>query len=83
MSATHIQFAPRGPFFEAIKTRVDNYFAEAGKRTTGDWRLHAKTLFSFGVMLSGYIGLVWFVEHWWSASTPGPATPRASSPTAA
>jgi linoleoyl-CoA desaturase len=60
------QFAPRGPFFEAIKARVDQYFVDAGKRSTGDWRLHSKTAFAFALFAGSYAALVWWVDSLWA-----------------
>ncbi|WP_137939750.1 acyl-CoA desaturase [Chitinivorax sp. B] len=62
-----ISFPPRGPFLDALKARVDTYFAESGQRQTGNWRLYLKTLFAYGLAIGSYVMLVWGVDHWWSA----------------
>ncbi|WKB52819.1 fatty acid desaturase family protein [Eleftheria terrae] len=66
--SARVVFAPRAPFFETLKARVRAHFASQGKGETGDWRLHAKTLFAFALFALSYVSLVWVVEHWWSAA---------------
>lgn len=43
MSLKTIRFPARVGFYETLKKRVDQYFAETGKPKTGDWRLFLKT----------------------------------------
>lgn len=61
-----IAFPPRGPFFNALKERVDAYLNDHHLRPTGNWRLYWKTLFGVSLLLGSYLMLVWGVEQWWS-----------------
>jgi linoleoyl-CoA desaturase len=47
-----IRFPARGGFHETVKQRVEQYFADSGRSTTGDWRLFVKT----GVILAWLAG---------------------------
>jgi linoleoyl-CoA desaturase len=47
-----IRFPARGGFHETVKQRVEQYFADSRRSTTGDWRLFVKT----GVILAWLAG---------------------------
>ena len=47
-----IRFPTRGGFHKTVKQRVEQYFADSGRSTTGDWRLFVKT----GVILAWLVG---------------------------
>jgi linoleoyl-CoA desaturase len=47
-----IRFPARGGFHQTVKERVEQYFADSGRSTTGDWRLFVKT----GVILTWLAG---------------------------
>jgi len=47
-----IRFPARGGFHETVKQRVEQYFADSRRFTTGDWRLFVKT----GVILAWLAG---------------------------
>ena len=47
-----IRFPTRGGFHETVKQRVEQYFADSRRSTTGDWRLFVKT----GVILAWLAG---------------------------
>lgn len=66
-AAPRITFGPRAAFFETLKARVEEHLANSGRRETGGWRLHGKTLFSFALLAGSYLSLVFWVEQWWSA----------------
>lgn len=69
--SSRVTFSQRGPFFEALRARVDAHFKQSGKRPTGNWLLHAKTVFAYVLAVYSYVQLVWFVSHWWSALLAG------------
>lgn len=46
------------PFFDELKRRVDDYFAQTGKNHWGDWKIYLKT----GILLTSMVGLyIWLV----------------------
>ncbi len=47
-----IRFPVRSGFHETVKQRVEQYFVDSGRSTTGDWRLFVKT----GVILTWLAG---------------------------
>ena len=47
-----IRFPVRGDFHQTVKQRVEQYFADSGRSTSGDWRLFVKT----GVILTWLAG---------------------------
>ena len=62
-----IRFPTRGGFHETVKQRVEQYFADSGRSTTGDWRLFVKTGVILAWLVGSYVLLVF-------ASTPLPVT---------
>ena len=62
-----IAFGPRTVFFDTLKARVREHLAASGRRETGDWRLHGKTLLAFALLVLSYLSLLLWVEQWWSA----------------
>ncbi|MDB5815889.1 MAG: desD [Rhodocyclales bacterium] len=66
-----VVFAPRGEFFNTLKTRVDTYFREHCIEPTGGWALYRKTLLGYGLILAGYVSLVWCVDSLWGALLAG------------
>ena len=54
-------------FHETVKQRVEQYFADSGRSTTGDWRLFVKTGVILAWLVGSYVLLVF-------ASTPLPVT---------
>src|SRR6266571_7633582 len=51
-SMHQIRFPVRSGFHETVKQRVEQYFVDSGRSTTGDWRLFVKT----GVILTWLAG---------------------------
>jgi linoleoyl-CoA desaturase len=49
---SQLRFPARGEFHTTVKQRVEQYFTDSGRSTTGDWRLFVKT----GVILAWLVG---------------------------
>jgi linoleoyl-CoA desaturase len=71
---THSSVALRPPRFEghdgfrhALRQRVDEYFAETGRRRRGCPALHVKTAIVFGCLVTSYTLLVFAPVAWWMA----------------
>lgn len=62
LTAPRIQFAPRVPFADALKSRVAAYFTRTGRGERGDWRLLAKSGFSCAILIGSYVSAIWWVD---------------------
>ena len=57
--AYKVTFNNRNPeFFNTLKSAVDRYFEETGRRRTGDWRLYTKTAILIPAALALYLVLL-------------------------
>ncbi|WOB08675.1 acyl-CoA desaturase [Piscinibacter gummiphilus] len=65
LSVPRISFAPRAPFADALKSRVAAYFTSTGRSERGDWRLFAKTVFSYALLIGSYVSAIWWVQSGW------------------
>lgn len=62
----HVSFSNNSnPFSKELKLKVDEYFANEGKRTTGSWYLYYKTLVLCGIAVVIYGLLLWNVAPTW------------------
>ncbi|GAA5160300.1 acyl-CoA desaturase [Viridibacterium curvum] len=66
-----LSFAPRSEFFNTLKSRVDAYFTDNGVSTNGNALLYSKALLGYGLIIGGYISLVWGVSSLWAALVAG------------
>jgi linoleoyl-CoA desaturase len=55
-----VRFPARVGFHETLKKRVDQYFTEAGKHKTGDWRMFLKTGIILAWFALAYLLFVFF-----------------------
>ena len=53
---TVIKFSNDSPLGRALHARKNAYFN--GRKTTGDWRLYAKTAFLFSALITAYFGII-------------------------
>ncbi len=51
-------------FFTALKNSVDEYFASAKIKKTGNWKLYAKTVTLIPAAIGIYLSLLLFPMHW-------------------
>jgi linoleoyl-CoA desaturase len=65
LSVPRIIFAPRAPFADALKSRVAAYFSNSGRSERGDWRLLAKTVFAYAILIGSYVSAIWWVQSGW------------------
>lgn len=56
-----------GTFYTDIKSRVNNYFHEVKKPTTGNSSLFLKAIILFSAYIFIYINLIYFTPVWWIA----------------
>ena len=61
------KYPRHGRLREDLNQRVEAYFAETGKSTTGGWRLLLKSLILLSWFVCSYIGAVFIAETWWGA----------------
>ena len=62
----HVSFSNNNnPFSQELKKRVEEYFADKGKRTTGSWSLYHKTIILTSIALIIYILLLWNIAPVW------------------
>ena len=47
-------------FFKVLNTRVNDYFKENNLKTTGNWRLHLKTLIMFSLLFVPYFIILFY-----------------------
>ena len=57
------------PFHGELKRRINEYFATAGKPTTGNFKLYFKAVFFVVSFIAVYIHLVFFTPQVWLAIT--------------
>jgi linoleoyl-CoA desaturase len=62
LSLRTIRFPARVGFHETLKARIDQYFAEAGKAKTGDWRLFLKTGIILTWLALAYLLFIFFAS---------------------
>jgi linoleoyl-CoA desaturase len=54
-------------FQSTLKSRVDDYFRETGKRPRDCWQMYLKTAVILAWVAGSYWLLVFAAEHWWQA----------------
>lgn len=57
-----ITFASRTAFSDELRRRVKAYFEATGRSEQGDWRLWTKALVGFGLLVLGYVYLVFYAS---------------------
>ncbi len=60
------RFGPAAGFMAELKSRVDAYFHETGRRHRGGAALYAKALVILGWLAASYVFLVFFAAAWWA-----------------
>ena len=50
----------KSPFFETLKKKVDNYFADSNIKQTGNKKLYTKAIILFSILLILYVTVVFF-----------------------
>lgn len=63
-----IQFSrPNSDFFMTLRTAVNKYFEQSGKKQSGDFRLYIKTIVFVGAAIAVYASLMFIAMPWWVA----------------
>ena len=66
-----ITFLRQGDFYSTVKQRVQQYFADNGIRSTGDWRMYLKTSLVLLLTVTSYVALVFYANTLWMALLAG------------
>ena len=66
-----VTFLRKGDFYSTVKQRVQQYFADNGISSTGDWRMYLKTGMVLLLTVTSYVVLVFYATTLWMALLAG------------
>ena len=61
------RFTVSATFYPDLRQRVNDYFTQQNKQSTGNWRLYGKAIFLLAAHVASYITLVFFTPVWYIA----------------